>query len=140
MLTIEPERNIREETCDRCGRQYRQLTLFIHRDGDAFAICYASLHRHEDVPEAWLDVILSLWDEENASDHVTFGCRVGPVQGQDEPAASLVTGAIPFSDSDLFGKKLTRDEALVHPWLPRFWEVVDFVLVTDADVHTHVYG
>jgi hypothetical protein len=27
---------------------------------------------------------------------------------------------------------LSRDEALAHPWLPDFWEAVDFVLLTDA--------
>ena len=47
--------------------------------------------------------------------------------------------AVPFSDRPLWGKKLSRDEALAHPWLPDFWEVVDFVLLTDPDVRRHIY-
>ena len=73
MLSIEPERNTTEKTCDRRGRQYRQLVLFVHQDGDPYAICYASLHRHENVSEAWLDVIIGSWDEGEANDHVSLG-------------------------------------------------------------------
>jgi hypothetical protein len=86
-----------------------------------------------------MDCILGAWIEDDVSDHVTFGCRVGAVADQVEPAASLVQAAVPFSDGPLWGRKLSRDEALAHPWLPEFWEVVDFVLLTDPDVRRHVY-
>jgi hypothetical protein len=53
--------------------------------------------------------------------------------------SALPATAVPFSDQPLWGKKLLRDEALAHPWLGDFWEVVDFVLLTDPDVRQHVY-
>jgi hypothetical protein len=46
VLSAEPERNIREAECAECGRSYRPLTLFLHRDGDAHAICHVALHNH----------------------------------------------------------------------------------------------
>jgi hypothetical protein len=139
VLSAEPDRNVKVAECAECGRSYRRLTLFLHRDGDAHAVCHVALHDH-DGREAWFDAIFGSWDEDDDSDRVTFGCRVGTVVGQTEPAATLVQAAIPFGDSPVWGRKLSRDEALVHPWLPDFWEAVDFVLLTDPDVRLHVYG
>ena len=91
-------------------------------------------------PEAWVDVILGTFDAQDFTDHVSFGCRVGPVAGQAETAASLVAAATPYGPSPMFGQKLSRDSALVHPWLPAFWNIVDFLLIEDPDVHRHVYS
>jgi hypothetical protein len=98
VLSVEPDRNVRDEACDLCHRPYRRLTLFLHRNGDPHAICHVALHRHDGKPEAWFDCILGSWIEGDPSDHVSFGCRVGEVAGQSEPAASLVEAAVPFSD------------------------------------------
>ena len=45
--------------------------------------------------------------------------------------AAVVTGGAAFPDSLNFGRKLTRDEALVHPLLNDFWAVVDHILSHD---------
>lgn len=140
MLSLDPERSVRDADCAKCGRREKRVKLFVLRDGNAYAVCFASLHDHAGAAVAWLDVIFGTWSEDQASDHVTFGCRVGPVEGQVDPAASLVTAAQPFADRPIFGRKLTRDQALRHPGLGEFWSVVDHVLVNDADVHAHVYG
>ena len=85
-------------------------------------------------------MILGTFGTDDASDHVTFGCRVGPVPGQQEPAASLVATAAPYGSAPIFGHKLSREEALTHSTLPSFWSTVDFVLIEDPDVHEHIYG
>ena len=59
--------------------------------------------------------------------------------GQVGPQASLVPAGRPYSDP-IFGRKLTREEALAHPWLDNYWSVVDFILTEDPIVHDHVYG
>jgi hypothetical protein len=43
-------------------------------------------------------------------------------------------------DSPLYGHKLTRGEALGHPRLSEFWDVIDFVVGSDPLVHEHHYG
>ena len=139
MLSFDGEPSVRDFTCHDCGAEYRRVKLFILRDGDAYAACFASLHRHSGNNESWLDVILGSWGNDQSDDHVTFGCRVGVFEGASEPAASLVAAAQPFSDSPIFGRKLARDEALRHPRLAEFWLIVDYVLVEDPKVHAHVY-
>jgi hypothetical protein len=71
---------------------------------------------------------------------VTFGCRVGPVEGVDGNACTLVPAAEKASDSPMYGTKLTRDEALAHPWLPLYWEVIDLIMEADQTVSRHFHG
>lgn len=138
-IQIEPDRQVNEFTCADCGEPIQRVTGFIARDQDAFAVYFASCYHHNG-HEAWIDVICSPTWAGSVNDRETFGCRVGPVDGRSEPGASLVTGGAAFSDSETFGRKLTRDEALTHPRLPDFWEVVDHILTRDPLVREHVYG
>ena len=138
-LAIEPGARATEHLCNTCDRLFQRVTGFIHEDGGAYAVYYASCYHHGG-HEAWIDVIFSRTWEDGVDDHETFGCRVGPVAGQNDPACSLVTGGSAFRDSALFGRKLTREQALAHPRLPDFWAVVDHVLANDCVVRDHVYG
>ena len=139
MLEIEPGEQVVEGTCDHCGEPMTRVTGFVHAGGDAHAIYFASCYHH-DGHEVWIDGVFSpTWDDDE-DDHVTFGCRVGAVDGQGEPAASLVSAAAAWRDSRTFGRKLSRDEALVHPLVGQFWELVDHVLINDPVVAAHLYG
>src|SRR5712671_1109465 len=62
-------------------------------------IMFAACHVHEGEREAWVDVILGSLRSDDASDHVTFGARVGPVAGQADPAATAVPAAAAYSRS-----------------------------------------
>lgn len=138
-LALDGDVSRQDKACAECGRTYRLIKAFITRHGSAYAIAFVALHRHRSIREAWIDVIFGTFGENATHGHITFGCRVGPVEGQAEPAASLVTGAIPYGDQVIWGGKLTRDQALVHPRLPEFWEIVDYLLVNDDEIHSHVY-
>ncbi|MEO6713772.1 MAG: hypothetical protein ABIM89_10135 [Mycobacteriales bacterium] len=138
-LSFDGDRDETDKTCERCGTSYRLVRGFILDDGSAHAVYFAACHTHDDVREAWIDVILGTFGEDTDGNHVTFGCRVGPVVGQDEPAATAIDAACPYSDKPLWGVKLTREAALQHPWLSVFWNVVDFILVNDPAVEHHVY-
>lgn len=137
-LSFDDGRTVQASRCDECGIDHKLVKQFVLEDGKAHAVLFVALHGHR-ANEAWVDAILGSFDNDYA-DHSTFGCRVGPVDGQAEPAATLVDGAIPYSDAPIFGEKLTRDQALVHPRLSAFWRVVDFVLTHDQDVRSHIYG
>jgi hypothetical protein len=138
-LSFDPERTVELKSCAACGRGYTLIKSFILDDGDAHAVLFAALHDHGE-REAWLDVVLGTFGSDVFADHVTFGCRVGPVHGQSEPAATAVPAAAPYGDAPIFGCKLSRDEALAHARIAEFWRVVDFVLINDPDIHFHVYG
>jgi hypothetical protein len=139
-LTFDGELVRQDKACSDCGRTYRLIRAFILRDGDAYAAAFIALHEHGHINEAWIDVILGTWGDDTINDHVTFGSRVGPVEGQSEPAASLVDGAIPYENRPIWGLKLTREQALGHSRLPEYWDVVDYLLLKDAEIHAHVYG
>lgn len=139
MLQIEPGSEVIEATCDHCGQPMTRVAGFIREDSDAHAIYFATCFHHGG-HEVWIDAVFSPTWAEGADDHFTFGCRVGAVEGQTEPAATLVTAAAAFDDSPTFGHKLTRDEALSHPRVGEFWALVDHVLTTDVVVSTHMYG
>jgi hypothetical protein len=138
VLAYDSPQPAEERRCDQCGRSYLLVRAFITRDGGAYAIVFAACHVHEG--EAWIDVILGTFSSDDAPDHVTFGARVGPVAGQADPAATAVPAAAGYSQSPFWGIKLSRDEALAHPRIDEFWEIVDYVLLTDPVVHAHVYG
>jgi hypothetical protein len=98
-LSFDPETSVTEQTCKDCGTDSVLIKGFLYDDGNPHAIYFAALHHHHDDHEAWLDVILGSFGDDRSNDHETFGCRVGPVEGQTQPAASLVQGATPYGDA-----------------------------------------
>lgn len=140
VLTVDDERQVRSETCRDCGRNYQRIVGFVYRDGDAHAIFRAELHGHDDDREAWIDVTLdSDWEDPSEAGRVTIGWRVGRFGNNAEPAASLVQSGVAYPDATTFGQRLSRDQALQHPNLGDFWEVVGFLLTNDPDLVHHVY-
>lgn len=123
--------------CQDCGNEHESVTGFVLKDGSAHAVYYADWYPHNQ--EAYVDVVLGTWEEPDYPNQVTFGCRLGPVEGQDGPAASLVPGGARRSDHKLFGVKLDRQAALEHQMLPEFWDVIDWLVVNDPTLHENVY-
>jgi hypothetical protein len=113
----------------------------LNQDGQPYALFFAACYNHGGGRESWIDVVFGTWGQgAEYHDHVTFGCRFGPVAGSDLPAATAVDAAAVAPDGPLFGHKLTRAEALAHPRISEFWKVIDFVVETDPLVHPHHYG
>jgi hypothetical protein len=141
-LTVNPEAHqLREYECGCCKAPIQRTWNVVYRDGDPYAVYYASSYHHADQPhETWIDVVLGYWDQqEESGNHVTFGCRVGPVVDSPDPAATLVQACLDGSAGELHGQPLSREEGLAHPRLKDFWDVVDFVLVNDPVVAEHLY-
>lgn len=141
LSTDESYRGGVEKTCDCCGQPSRRTWSMVTRDDVPYALYFAACYDHGEVRESWIDVIFGTWDMgTDFSDHVTFGCRFGPVSDSHLPAATAVNAASVAPDGPLYGQKLSRQAALAHPRIAEFWQVVDFVLVTDELVHGHHYG
>lgn len=139
-LHLDGESAVDRSTCSDCGAEYVLVKSFLLDDVGPYAISFSALHWHG-AAEAWIDVIFGGFEGEAADDdRTTFGCRVGRVEGSDEPAATAVGTAVPYSDGPVFGHKLSRDEALEHPRIADFWHVVDFLLEHEPAVTHHVYG
>lgn len=139
-LRLDGESTVDRSTCPDCGADYLLVKSFLLDDSDPYAIAFSALHWHGDA-EALIDVIFGAFEGDAADDdRTTFGCRVGPVEGSDEPAATAVEAAVPYSDGPVFGRKLNRYEALTHPRVTDFWRVVDFLLEHEHAVAHHIYG
>lgn len=139
-LRLDGESTIERSTCHDCGAEFVLVKTFILDDDGAYAIAFTALHHHQD-SEAWMDVVFGSFDGDASQDErITFGCRVGPVEGSREPAATAVQAAIPYQDTATFGHKLSRDEALAHARVPDFWRVVDFLLEAEPAINHHVYA
>jgi hypothetical protein len=136
----EDSRQIRDFVCPCCNVEAERTWANIY-DGDAaIAVYFASCYHHNGVHEAWIDAILGSWGSGDYSDHVTFGCRVGPVVDSPLPAATLVNGGEVAPDSPIYGQKLTREQGLAHPRVADFWDIVDTILERDKLVRRHIYG
>ncbi|MBI3968466.1 MAG: hypothetical protein HY329_22755 [Chloroflexi bacterium] len=136
-LTLNEDRQVTVSSCDCCDTKYSVVTGFVYHDGNAYAIYKATCSPHREA--VFIDVIFGDWSDDEHKDNVTFGCRVGSIVGHSEPGCTLIPAAATFDSTPIFGRKLDREEALVHPWLPYFWDVVDLILTTDPDVHGAVY-
>ena len=136
----EGSRQLRQFVCECCNTESDRTWAWIHDGGTALGVYFASCYHHNGVHETWIDAILGTWGEDRVDDHLTFGCRVGPVENSPTPAATLVDGGAATPDDPVFGQKLSREQGLKHPRLPEFWKIVDTILEHDALVRRHLYG
>jgi hypothetical protein len=127
------ETTARRISCRECGREYPLVTAFVNRDGDPFAIVFAACHVHNSEHVVWIDATLGSWAEDDASDHVTFSAKVTAAGAGAVSATVAAEGRAAF-----FGQKLDRAQALAHPWIARFWEVVDLMVTADPMVTAHL--
>ena len=126
------ERSVRSKDCPRCGTSFEHVTGFVHDEGGAHAVYFAACHRHPE-PEAQIDVVLGTWGTDDASDHVAFSCRLR------QDGAMLVDATIATdADDDILGRRLERDEALMHPSLEGFWDIVDLLTRRDPTIARHL--
>ncbi|GAB3845648.1 hypothetical protein ACFPIJ_38510 [Dactylosporangium cerinum] len=139
-LTFSGERQVRQFPCQCCESTVDRTWSRLNRDGVARAVFYASCYHHAEGGEVYFDIVIGTWDTEDLSDHVTFGCRWGAIEGHDQPMCSLTTGGEVLGDNPLFGTKLDRPAALQSPLLPEFWDMVDFLLLNDPVVAPFVNG
>lgn len=135
-FSFDGDPQVRGARCETCGDPHDTVTGFVLRDGDAHAVYFATWYPHQQ--EAYIDVVLGTF-EDDGHDRVTFGCRIGHVDSQRAPAASLVQAGRTLSDSPEWGQRLERSAALGHPRLDDFWEVVDWLVLNDATLHEHVF-
>jgi hypothetical protein len=140
LVIDETSRQVREFVCECCGGDSRKTWAMVNDRETPVAVYYATCYHHHGIHEVWLDAIVGTWGSDDFSDHLTFGCRIGPVQGSPDPAATLVDAAAVIPDAPIYGQKLTREAGLAHPRLADFWNLVDHVLANDGMVNQHLYG
>ena len=136
-LSLDTSSTIRRKKCPNCRSKFIAISHFVLNDSKPYAAAFIKCHRHDET-EVFFTVIFGTWNTSGATDHLTFCCRYGIVENQEEMACTLVDIPVSF-DSPLAGKRLTREEALENPELDKFWGVVDYLLETDRTIHDYLY-
>ncbi len=111
--------------CTCCGGLTVRLTRFVHCDGDAFAVYYATYSNNHPDSELAMLVSLGPWGEGTArDDRAAFFCRVRVTE--DSYQVMLGDGATSaWSGAKLMGTLLSREAARAHPWKATAFEVLD---------------
>jgi hypothetical protein len=126
------ERTVRQVDCPSGGTAFEHVTGFLSDARGAYATYFAACHRHPE-PEAQIDVVLGTWGTDETVDHLAFSCRL-------RGSGAMIVDATVATDSEdpVIGRKLSRDDALVHPWLARFWAAIDFPAAWEPTITAHL--
>jgi hypothetical protein len=120
--------------CDCCGGLTVRLTRFVHRDGDAFAIYYAMYSNTHPDNELAMLVSLGDWGEDSdPAERAAFYCRVRPNDGSYEVMLGDAAQSA-WGQAGIVGAKLSREEALRHPWKATAFESLDEAFVQDRSL------
>lgn len=120
--------------CECCGGLTVRLTRYVERDGEAFAIYYAMYANNHADNELAMLVSLGEWGEESEpSQRAAFYCRVRPTEESYEVMLDDAAGSA-WRDAEIVGTKLSREEALFHPWKATAFEVLDEAFVQDPSL------
>ena len=119
MLSLELGEEVSNLLCPCCGKPYKSVSGFIHKDDNAYSVYFATLQTgHEEI---W--ILLTI--------HPTptdFGMRI------DEPEASS------HANFKHLGIALSRAEALESRLRDQFFEVADFIVENDPAVNSYLRG
>jgi hypothetical protein len=125
------DREVVQLRCDRCGRRYDRVVVFVKQDGDAYAIVSAACHGHDD-REVWIDATLGSWVEP-FDDHITMSCRVS---GKGATAVDALVAS--RGEANYYGHRLTGEQTLSHPRAPELWDLVDSVVTAVPEVQAAI--
>jgi len=118
--------------CSCCGRDMTRLTRFVRRDGNAFAVYFVEFtDGHQDC-EAFVIVGLGDWGDDDLDPQkarIAFAYRIRPGEASYELSIINVDDS-PWSTTYL-GRRLTRTEALSHPWLQEIYDLSDHMVQCD---------
>lgn len=120
--------------CDCCDGLTVRLTRFVCRAGDAFAIYYARYSSNHPDHELAILVSLGEWGEGSTpAQRVAFYCRVRPLDASYQVMLGDAASSA-WSDVELVGEKLSREQALRHPWKATAFELVDEAFLGDPSL------
>ena len=117
--------------CDCCDGTTTTLVRFVHRDGAAHAVYYASFA--ESHPDHGASAVVSIgpWgDDAQPADRAAFGLRLWD-DSKNFNVTVIDMADSPWSDKPFLGAPLTREEALQHVLLPEVFHITDHMFTDD---------
>lgn len=138
MLTFdESSRSGKTVACGCCDGMSERTWAFVNHEEHTYVLFFASCYDHDGSKESWIDVVFGSWgDPSEYGDHFTIGCRYGPTVDS-QNGLTIVDAASVAPESPLFGRKLSRAEAMEHDAFGDFWQIIDFLLAEDPLLVRH---
>jgi hypothetical protein len=138
MLTFEFEEPT-ETRCECCGNTQVNLTRYVFRDGDAFAVYYAAFTTGHAQKRLSGLIGLGPWGEDaSPEDRVAFPFQIWT--DEDNFRVGLVNAAdSPWEHVTFLGKILDREAALTHDWIADVFHITDHMVTDDQQV-TEYFG
>lgn len=129
-MTFELEKFARPaiQQCPDCGGRRTFIAGGLIDDEKAVGLYSVHLYRHDGKREAFLTVAFDdhgIDSDRIGAEPITFAARFGETEGIHGPSFSAVDARELAPSTDLYGRRLDRDEALGHPWIKRFWNACD---------------
>jgi hypothetical protein len=125
--------------CACCGRKITNLTRFVTRDENAYAVYYVQFTEGHEGRRAAVMVGLGDWDENALADEarVSFAFYIWP--SEDSYQVSIIDPDDSPWTTDFLGRRLVRAEALEHPLLPEVFALSDHVVLCDEPLAAFLY-
>jgi len=126
----EPETSV----CECCGGATTSLTRFVSQDNDAFAVYYAAFSSNH--PEKGLTGVVNLgewWEDEVPESRVAFVFEMWP-DDNNYNVGIINANESDWADVNIIGRKLSRNEALEHPWLNEVFHITDHMTADDPEI------
>jgi len=140
VLSFDFEPASQSEPCPCCGGRTTQLTRFVYRDGDAYAVYYARFSDNHPDRSVVATISLGEWgDGAESTQRVAFAfeLRLTPDSFQ---VGLIDADASPWHDEQFIGRTLNREEALKHPRVSEVYHITDHMVVDDLPLKEHLEG
>jgi hypothetical protein len=136
MYTLELGGERKPRICSCCGGKIKFAVGFIYKDGDAFSIYQSSWSdSHQDVGIDALFHFAKDADFENKEQVYTIGIRIRTTEDQYQ-FSFIDPEKASWGESQLSGRMLNREEALLHPQKSEFFRVAEFIIGNDPRLQT----
>jgi hypothetical protein len=133
-ITLELGSSHKSGTCPCCGGETWTANGFLYLDGDANAVYLATWAlRH---PESGIDMAIGLgdWGEDaGPEDRYCVGLYVRD-QGDDIQFTILDPENSGWSNSEVLGRMMTRQESLAHPEIGHVFHLADHIVRDDPRI------
>ena len=120
--------------CDCCGKQLTNVTRFVTRDNQAWAIYYASFG--ESHPEKGVYLAIGIDDVGDTPEWIGRTAFALWLSASEDEYRTTVTDKddSPWSGSKVLGRMLDREEALTHASIDEVFHLVDHIVKEDPAI------
>ncbi len=139
-ITVETVEQVTMDTCAHCGGEMQHVFGNLYADGEGMAIYHATLFTgHSDRAVQLAIAVRGLAEETSGEDKLSLTLLVKPTETEFQMQV-LDADYSPWQNPEVFGRALTREEALASRFIGKFFHFADHIVMEDSRVNTYLDG